>query len=111
MSEEKTTKRNDENQGSDNDRRKSHDRRSSSGSRNFKRGSKRTYYRKKECKLCKMEDKDIDYKNMDLMRKYTTDKGKIVPRRMSGNCAKCQRKIKREIKKARNAALIPFTSK
>ena len=75
-----------------------------------KRGMKRTFYRKKECKLCKLKEKEFDYRQIDMIRRYITEKGKIIPRRMSGNCAKCQRKIKIAIKRARNAALIQFTN-
>lgn len=117
MSEDTKTTRN-ENKPSDNSGRsdnRSNDRNNDSRQNNRRssgrRGGKRNFYKKKECKLCKMDDKDINYKNIDLVRKFTTEKGKIVPRRMSGNCAKCQRKIKRAIKRARNAAFIPFTKK
>jgi small subunit ribosomal protein S18 len=92
-----------------NDRSESNDR--SRQSSNFQRKpAKRAFFKKKECRLCKIKDKEIDYKDIDLIRRFTTEKGKIVPRRMSGNCAKCQRKIKNAIKRARNAALIPFTN-
>lgn len=109
MSEEtKTTenKNNDSKQRRDNNN-NNDDRRDN---RRQRRNVRRTYYRKKECRICKMKVKEIDYKDVDLLRKYTTEKGKIVPRRMSGNCAKCQRKVKRAVKKARNAALLPFTN-
>ena len=71
---------------------------------------KKVYYRKKECFLCKDEKvKEVNYKNIELLRRYISEKGKIVPRRMSGNCAKCQRVVARAIKRARNIALLPFT--
>jgi len=75
-----------------------------------KRGMKKTFYRKKECKLCKLKEKEFDYRQIDMIRRFITEKGKIIPRRMSGNCAKCQRKIKNAINRARNAALIQFTN-
>jgi small subunit ribosomal protein S18 len=71
---------------------------------------KKVYYRKKECFLCKDDKiKEVDYKNIELLRRYISEKGKIIPRRMSGNCAKCQRAVARAIKRARNIALLPFT--
>lgn len=53
--------------------------------------------------------KDVDYKNVDVVKKYVSnDKGKILPRRMTGACAKHQRHIAGEVKKARFMALLPF---
>jgi len=52
---------------------------------------------------------DIDYKNVDLLKKFITDKGKIQPARVTGADAKMQRKITRAIKRARNIALLPYT--
>jgi len=50
----------------------------------------------------------MDYKKPEILRTYLSEKGKIIPRRISGNCAKHQREIAREIKRARNIALLPF---
>jgi len=68
------------------------------------------FYRKKK-KVCQMcAGKDVDYKDVDTIRRYISgDKGKILPRRITGACAKHQRHIAGEIKKARFIALIPFT--
>ncbi len=64
--------------------------------------------RKKICQMC--AGKDVDYKNVDVIKKYVSaDKGKILPRRITGNCAKHQRMITAQIKRARFMALIPFT--
>lgn len=63
--------------------------------------------KKKVCQLCL--GKTIDYKDVDIIRKYINEKGKILPRRVTGACAKHQRIISNEIKKARFMALIPFT--
>ena len=52
--------------------------------------------------------KEIDYKNVDLLQRYTTERGKIIATRLSGNCAKHQRMVSNAIKKARLAALLPF---
>ena len=67
------------------------------------------FYRKKKkiCQVC--AGKDVDYKNVDVVKKYVSnDKGKILPRRMTGACAKHQRHIAGEVKKARFMALLPF---
>ena len=67
------------------------------------------FYRKKK-KVCYMcTGKNIDYKDVDILRKYINDKGKILPRRVTGACAKHQRHIAEQIKKARAIALIPYT--
>jgi small subunit ribosomal protein S18 len=52
----------------------------------------------------------IDYKNYRLLRSFITERGRIIPRRISGNCAKHQRELTREIKRARHVALLPFTA-
>ena len=67
------------------------------------------FYRKKK-KVCYMcTGKDIDYKDVDTLKKYINDKGKILPRRITGTCAKHQRYIAQQIKRARAIALIPYT--
>jgi small subunit ribosomal protein S18 len=73
----------------------------------------RPFYRKKFCKFCARSGSAaviIDYKEIDTLRRYTTDRGKILPRRVTGNCAKCQRKLSAAIKRARALALLPFTA-
>ncbi|MBQ6547227.1 MAG: 30S ribosomal protein S18 [Bacilli bacterium] len=62
--------------------------------------------RKKVCYMC--AGKDIDYKDVDTLKKYTNERGKILPRRVTGACAKHQRHIAAEIKKARMIGLLPF---
>ena len=64
---------------------------------------------RKKCRLCAMKVKYIDYKNTSLMRDFMTDKGKIVPKRITGNCAKHQRMIKEAIQRARHVALLPYS--
>ena len=67
------------------------------------------FYRKKK-KVCYMcTGKDIDYKDVDILKKYINDKGKILPRRVTGACAKHQRHIAEQVKKARAIALLPYT--
>ncbi|MDD5583738.1 MAG: 30S ribosomal protein S18 [Candidatus Omnitrophica bacterium] len=64
---------------------------------------------KKSCVFCKKElAAEIDYKNIDLLSRYVSSKGKITSRRISGNCAKHQRAVAREIKKARFLSLLPY---
>lgn len=54
--------------------------------------------------------KCFDYKDVDGLRRYVTEVGKIKPRRQTGNCARCQRQLAREVKRARHMALLPFVS-
>lgn len=56
------------------------------------------------------EGKCFDYKDVDTLRRYITETGKIRPRRQTGNCARCQRNLAREIKRARHLALLPFVN-
>lgn len=73
----------------------------------------RPFYRKKFCKFCARSRPGkaiIDYKEIDTLRRYITDRGKILPRRVTGNCAKCQRKLSAAVKRARALALLPFTA-
>ncbi len=51
---------------------------------------------------------DLNYKNVEILRRFVNESGKIRPRRQTGLCAKCQRKLAREIKRARHLALLPF---
>ena len=61
------------------------------------------------CQFCSEKTLEIDYKNTALLRKYTTEEGKIRPRRQTGTCAKHQSSVAREIKRARHIALLPYT--
>ncbi|RKX79216.1 MAG: 30S ribosomal protein S18 [Spirochaetes bacterium] len=70
----------------------------------------RIFFRKKVCKFCTQNIK-IDYKNADLLRRFTTERGKILPRRITGTCARHQRELARHIKRARTIALLPFVKK
>ena len=65
--------------------------------------------RRKVCSFCVDKVEEIDYKDVAKLRRYITERGKILPRRISGNCAKHQRQMTTAIKRARNAALLPFT--
>ncbi|MEE9543464.1 MAG: 30S ribosomal protein S18 [Thermodesulfobacteriota bacterium] len=71
-------------------------------------GKKRTYQRKKICRFCLKNAQAIDYKDTRGLKYFITERGKIIPRRISGNCAKHQRLISIAVKRARNIALIPY---
>ena len=72
-----------------------------------RRGGRR---RKKVCVFCGKENNEIDYKDVAKLRRFITERGKILPRRISGNCACHQRQVTVAIKRARNIALLPFTA-
>ncbi len=65
--------------------------------------------RKKACPLCSDKNLVLDYKNGDQLRKFVNEKGKILPRRATGACAKHQRTITLAVKRARHIAVLPFT--
>ncbi len=71
---------------------------------------RRVYVRRKVCRFCADKSLVMDYKDVDLLRHFITEHGKILPRRITGTCAKHQRKLTTAIKNARIMALIPFTS-
>ncbi len=71
---------------------------------------KRRKRRPKVCNFCVDKVTSVDYKEIEKLKKYVTDRGKIVPRRVTGACAKHQRQLTRAIKRARIIALLPFTS-
>jgi len=80
--------------------------------RNFRGGSQRRYFsRPKFCQFCSDKEQIIDYKKVDLLKRFITDDGKIRPRRQTGTCAKHQREVAGAIKRARQIALLPFTGK
>ena len=64
--------------------------------------------RRKTCFFCEEKIKDIDYKQVDMLRNFLTDRGKIRPRRQTGTCAKHQRLLATAIKRARHLAMLPF---
>ena len=64
--------------------------------------------KKRVCVFCS-DKKVADYKNIEFMRKFITDRGKIAPRRMTGCCAKHQRAVAVEVKRARQVGLLPYT--
>lgn len=66
--------------------------------------------KKKICNFCVEKTDHVDYKQYEKLKRFITERGKVLPRRISGNCAKHQRQLTRAIKKARIMALLPFTS-
>ncbi len=72
-------------------------------------GGRRGFGRRKVCRFCAEPNTMIDYKDPQLLKYFITDRGKIVPRRISGNCARHQRQVALAIKRARLIALMPFT--
>ncbi len=76
----------------------------------FRRGKRRTFHRRKICRFCADKSLKIEYKDSRSLRFFTTERGKIIPRRISGNCAKHQRELTVAIKRARKIALLPYTT-
>ena len=72
-------------------------------------GGRRYVSRPKICQFCADKDIVINYKEVDMLRRYVTEDGKIRPRRQTGTCAKHQRALAAAIKRARQIALLPFT--
>ena len=66
--------------------------------------------RKKVCVFCGKENNEIDYKDVNKLKRYVSERGKILPRRITGNCAKHQRALTVAIKRARHIALMPYTA-
>ena len=66
--------------------------------------------KKRVCVFCVDKQEGIDYKDVPRLKKFVTERGKILPRRISGNCARHQRMLTISIKRARNIALLPFTA-
>src|SRR5579859_6916850 len=68
------------------------------------------FHRKKVCRFCSEQDFIMDYKDARMMQSFVSEHGKIVPRRISGNCAMHQRKLTSSIKRARNLALVGYVT-
>ncbi|HAE91502.1 MULTISPECIES: 30S ribosomal protein S18 [Tissierella] len=66
--------------------------------------------RKRVCSFCVDKSNHIDYKDINKLKKYITERGKILPRRISGNCSKHQRELTIAIKRARQVALLPYSA-
>jgi small subunit ribosomal protein S18 len=79
-------------------------------SRGKSRGKKkrRVFHRRKVCRFCADSSLVIDYKDVRTLKYFITERGKIIPRRITGTCAKHQRQLTQAIKRARTIALLPF---
>ena len=86
--------------------RRNNDSRRSSSRRTSPSGSRE----QTQCRFCRRGIGYVDYKDLDTLIKLLTNRGKIYSRKRSGNCAGCQRKVKKAIKRARYMALLPFTA-
>lgn len=71
-----------------------------------RRGPRR---RKKVCAFCADANKALDYKDVNMLKKFVSERGKILPRRITGNCAKHQRALTVAVKRARHVALLPYS--
>lgn len=71
---------------------------------------RRSYRRHKVCKFCVDKVEHVDYKDVRRLRSFVTDRGRIIPRRISGTCAPHQRQLTMAVKRARNIALLPFVA-
>jgi small subunit ribosomal protein S18 len=89
---------------------KSRDSRDSRDRRDKKDDLKKRVFRKKVCRFCLDKVTNLDYKDSQRLLKFVTERGKIVPSRISGNCAIHQRMITKAIKRARQVALLPFSA-
>ena len=76
--------------------------------REMKRSGKMRRSKRKVCAFCVDKAESIDYKDVNKLRKFVTERGKILPRRITGNCAKHQRVLTTAIKRARHLALLPY---
>ncbi|WP_194192625.1 30S ribosomal protein S18 [Clostridium chrysemydis] len=77
---------------------------------NRRSGGRMRRSKRKVCAFCVEKATEIDYKDVAKLRKFVTERGKILPRRISGTCAKHQRQLTTSVKRARNIALLPFTT-
>ena len=80
----------------------------------FEKGApmqQKKFQRRKFCRFCSEKVEYIDYKNIKLLKSYITERGKILPRRMTGTCAKHQRELTESINRARSIALLAFAEK
>lgn len=75
------------------------------------RGDRKFFRRKKVCKFCVEKIDDINYKDVRLLGQFVAERGKIVPRRLTGVCTPHQRRVSAAIKQARNIALLPFAQR
>lgn len=79
------------------------------GGGGFGGGGRRGFGRRKVCRFCADKSAKIEYKDAGTLKLFLTERGKIIPRRISGNCAPHQRQVATAIKRARQVALLPYT--
>jgi small subunit ribosomal protein S18 len=91
--------------GRDRDR----DRERDGGDRGGEETGRRGFGRRKVCRFCADKNLKVDYKDQNQMKYFLTERGKIIPRRISGNCAKHQREVATAIKRGRMLAILPYT--
>ncbi len=77
--------------------------------KNQNKRPRKTFDRKRVCRFCAEQSVDIDYKDVKTLSNFLTERGKIIPMRIYGNCAKHQRQLTEAIKRARQIALLPYT--
>lgn len=75
-----------------------------------RRDKEKLFFRRKVCRFCVDKIKSVDYKDLERLRKYVTERGKMIPSRITGTCARHQRMLRGAVKRAREIALLPFTS-
>jgi small subunit ribosomal protein S18 len=80
------------------------------GDRPARQPQKKFFHRKKFCRFCTDSNIKIDYKNSAILGSFVTERGKIMPRRITGNCANHQRELTVAIKRARTIAIMPFVT-
>ena len=73
-------------------------------------GGRRGFGRRKVCRFCADKTLKVDYKDQGQMKYFLTERGKIIPRRISGNCAKHQREVATAVKRGRMLAILPYTA-
>lgn len=78
------------------------------GDKKAQASRKRGFARRKVCRFCADKNAHVDYKDQATLKYFVTERGKIIPRRISGNCAKHQRAVAKAIKQSRGLALIPY---
>jgi len=79
------------------------------GERGMEEGGRRGFGRRKVCRFCADKALKVDYKDQGQLKYFLTERGKIIPRRISGNCAKHQREVATAVKRARMLAILPYT--
>ncbi len=85
-------------------------RRKDHGKDRGKKKRRRAFPRRKVCRFCADKKAKVDYRDPNTLKFFITERGKIIPRRISGNCAYHQRKVAKAIKQARQIALMPYNS-